>query len=64
EIETRVQQVESRVDTYLSGQMVVPGQDVIVRLSYQVQTLQTALHGAELQNQQLRTRVVEMESRE
>nr|GEW99296.1 hypothetical protein [Tanacetum cinerariifolium] len=39
-------------------------QDVIVRLSYQVQTLQTALHGAELQNQQLRTRVVEMESRE
>nr|GEW86458.1 hypothetical protein [Tanacetum cinerariifolium] len=30
----------------------------------QVQTLQTALHGAELQNQQLRTRVAEMESRE
>ncbi|GJQ99604.1 hypothetical protein Tco_0522589 [Tanacetum coccineum] len=29
----------------------------------QVQTLQTALHGAELQNQQLRTRVTEMESR-
>ncbi|GKC92326.1 hypothetical protein Tco_1157768, partial [Tanacetum coccineum] len=27
-------------------------------------TLQTALHGAELQNQQLRTRVAEMESRE
>nr|GFC58323.1 hypothetical protein [Tanacetum cinerariifolium] len=64
EIETRVQHVESRVDTYLSGQMAVPGQDVIVRLSYQVQTLQTTLHGAELQNQQLRTRVVEMESRE
>ncbi|GKB75941.1 hypothetical protein Tco_0942836 [Tanacetum coccineum] len=30
----------------------------------QVQTLQTALHGAELQNQRLRTRVAEMESRE
>ncbi|GJX98413.1 hypothetical protein Tco_0355432, partial [Tanacetum coccineum] len=27
-------------------------------------TLQTTLHGAELQNQQLRTRVAEMESRE
>nr|GEU51924.1 putative reverse transcriptase domain-containing protein [Tanacetum cinerariifolium] len=30
----------------------------------QVQTLQTALHGAELQNQHLRTKVAEMESRE
>nr|GEV70424.1 reverse transcriptase domain-containing protein [Tanacetum cinerariifolium] len=30
----------------------------------QVQTLQTVLHGAELQNQHLRTRVAEMESRE
>nr|GEZ78864.1 hypothetical protein [Tanacetum cinerariifolium] len=48
EIETKVQQVESRVDTYSSGQMV--------------QTLQTALHGTELQNQQLRTRVAEMET--
>nr|GEV64686.1 hypothetical protein [Tanacetum cinerariifolium] len=55
EIKTRVQQVESRVDTYPSGQMAVPVQDVIVGLSEQVQTLQTALHGAELQNQQLRT---------
>ncbi|GKE10792.1 hypothetical protein Tco_1414343 [Tanacetum coccineum] len=33
-------------------------------LEEQVQTLQTALHGAELQNQQLWTRVAEMESRE
>nr|GEV96745.1 hypothetical protein [Tanacetum cinerariifolium] len=62
EIKTRVQQVESRVDTYPSGQMAVPGQDVIVGLSQQVQTLQTALHGAELQNQQLQTKVAEMES--
>nr|GFA42860.1 hypothetical protein [Tanacetum cinerariifolium] len=62
EIETRVQQVESRVDTYPSGQMAVSGQDVIVGLSQQVQTLQTALHGTELQNQQLQTRVAEMES--
>nr|GEV47239.1 hypothetical protein [Tanacetum cinerariifolium] len=64
ETKTRVQQVESRVDTYLRCQMVVPGQDVIVGLSHQVQTLQTALHGAELQNQQFQTRVAEMESRE
>nr|GEY80002.1 hypothetical protein [Tanacetum cinerariifolium] len=54
EIETRVQQVESRLDTDPSGQMTVPGQNV--------QTLQTALHETELQNQQLRTRVAEMES--
>nr|GFC42965.1 hypothetical protein [Tanacetum cinerariifolium] len=62
EIETRVQQVESRVDTYSSGQLAVPRQDEIFRLSQQVQTLQTALHGTELQNQLLRTRVAEMES--
>nr|GFB54087.1 hypothetical protein [Tanacetum cinerariifolium] len=62
ETETRVQQVESRVDTHPSGQMVVQGQDAIVGLSQQVQTLQTALHETELQNQQLRTRVTEMES--
>nr|GEU33641.1 hypothetical protein [Tanacetum cinerariifolium] len=62
EIETRVQQVESKVDTYSSGQMAVPGQDEIVGLSQQVQTLQMTLHGTELQNQQLWTRVAEMES--
>nr|GEU71489.1 putative reverse transcriptase domain-containing protein [Tanacetum cinerariifolium] len=56
------EQVESRVETYSSGQMAVPGQDEIVGLSQQVQTLQTALHEIELQNQQLRTRVAEMES--
>nr|GEW27606.1 retrovirus-related Pol polyprotein from transposon TNT 1-94 [Tanacetum cinerariifolium] len=50
EIDTKVQQVESRVDTYLSDQVAVLGQDVIIRLSQQVQTLQTALHGVELQN--------------
>nr|GEW66311.1 hypothetical protein [Tanacetum cinerariifolium] len=58
----REQRVESRVDTYSSGQMAVSGQDEIVGLSQQVQTLQMALHGTELQNQQLRTRVAEMES--
>nr|GEW98545.1 hypothetical protein [Tanacetum cinerariifolium] len=62
EIETRVQQVESRANTHLSGQMAVQGQDVIAGSSQQVQTLQTALHETELQNQQLRTRVTEMES--
>nr|GEY42977.1 hypothetical protein [Tanacetum cinerariifolium] len=51
EIETIVQQVESRLDTYPSGQMTVLGQDMIARLSEQVQTLQTALHETELQNQ-------------
>nr|GEV45138.1 hypothetical protein [Tanacetum cinerariifolium] len=35
EIKTRVQQVESRVDTYPGGQMEVPRQDVIVGLSQQ-----------------------------
>nr|GFB01544.1 hypothetical protein [Tanacetum cinerariifolium] len=50
EIETIVQQVESRVDTYPSDYVTGHGQDVIVGLSQQVQTLQTSLHGAELQN--------------
>nr|GEY67555.1 hypothetical protein [Tanacetum cinerariifolium] len=36
----------------------------VTTVEEQVQTLQMALHGAELQNQQLRTRVAEMESRE
>ncbi|GJT23617.1 putative reverse transcriptase domain-containing protein [Tanacetum coccineum] len=36
----------------------------VTTIEEQVQTLQTALHGAELQNQQLRTRVAEIESRE
>nr|GEX80961.1 hypothetical protein [Tanacetum cinerariifolium] len=62
EIETRVQQVESRVDTHPSGQMIVQGQEVIVGSSELLQTLQTALHETELQNQQLRTRVTGMES--
>nr|GFA75236.1 hypothetical protein [Tanacetum cinerariifolium] len=62
EMETIVQQVENRLDTYPSGQMTVSGQDVIVGSSEQVQTLQTALHKTELQNQQLRARVAEMES--
>nr|GFB37360.1 hypothetical protein [Tanacetum cinerariifolium] len=52
----------SRLDTYPSGQMTVPGQDVIAGSSEQVQTLQTALYETELQNQQLRARVAEMES--
>nr|GEU47991.1 hypothetical protein [Tanacetum cinerariifolium] len=56
EIETRVQQVESIVDTHPSGQMAVHGS------SQQVQTLQTALHETELQNQQLWSKVTEMES--
>ncbi|GJS72769.1 hypothetical protein Tco_0705610 [Tanacetum coccineum] len=36
----------------------------VTAMEEQVQTQQTALHGAELQNQQLLTRVAEMESRE
>nr|GFC50552.1 hypothetical protein [Tanacetum cinerariifolium] len=62
EIETRVHQVESRVDTQSSGQMAVQGHDVIVGSSEHVQTLQTALHETKLQNQQLQTRVAELES--
>nr|GEU77365.1 hypothetical protein [Tanacetum cinerariifolium] len=56
------EQVEGRVDPYLSGQMAVQGQEVIVGSSEQVQTLQMVLHEIELQNQQLQTRVTEMES--
>nr|GEY64966.1 putative reverse transcriptase domain-containing protein [Tanacetum cinerariifolium] len=62
ETKTRVQQVESRVDTYSSGQMAVLRHDEIVGLSQQVQTLQMTLYGTKLQNQQFRTRVAEMES--
>nr|GFB15667.1 hypothetical protein [Tanacetum cinerariifolium] len=62
EIKTRVQQVESRVDTQSSGQMAVQGHDVIVGSNEQVQALQTALYETESQNQQLRTRVAELES--
>ncbi|GKC39366.1 hypothetical protein Tco_1051750 [Tanacetum coccineum] len=36
----------------------------VTTMEDQVQTLQAILHGAELQNQQLQTRVAEMESRE
>nr|GEW38224.1 hypothetical protein [Tanacetum cinerariifolium] len=61
-VATVEEQVESKVDTYLSGQMAVPGHDMIVGLSQQVQTLQKAVHEAELQNQLLRNRVAEMES--
>nr|GEV31037.1 putative reverse transcriptase domain-containing protein [Tanacetum cinerariifolium] len=42
EIETRVQQVESRVDTYSSGQIAVPGQDEIVGLNQQEKRLEDA----------------------
>nr|GEX49193.1 hypothetical protein [Tanacetum cinerariifolium] len=56
-------EIRPRVAT-VGEQMAVPGQDEIIGLSQQVQTLQMALHGAELQNQQLRTRVAEMESHE
>nr|GEV72261.1 hypothetical protein [Tanacetum cinerariifolium] len=56
------EQVESRLDTYPSGQMAVQGQEVIIGSSEQVQTLQMALHEIELQNQQLRARVTKMES--
>nr|GFA88443.1 hypothetical protein [Tanacetum cinerariifolium] len=61
-VATMGEHVESQVDTYPSGQMTVSGQDVIAGSSEQVQTLQTALHETELQNQQLRTRVAELES--
>nr|GEU83132.1 hypothetical protein [Tanacetum cinerariifolium] len=67
EIHPRVATMEEHVQVMASQAVqvtVVPRQDVIVGLSQQVQTLQKALHGAELQNQQLRTRVAEMESRE
>nr|GEY74419.1 hypothetical protein [Tanacetum cinerariifolium] len=39
-------------------------EDLMATMEEQVQILQTALHGTELQNQQLRTRVAEIECRE
>ncbi|GKB48658.1 reverse transcriptase domain-containing protein, partial [Tanacetum coccineum] len=60
EIWPRVTTVERHVQVMASQEV----QDVIIGLSQQVQTLQTSLHGAELQNQQLRTRLAEMKSRE
>nr|GEZ60402.1 hypothetical protein [Tanacetum cinerariifolium] len=65
EIHPRVATVGEQVQVMESQTvqvMAVPGQDEIVGLSQRVQTLQTALHGTELQNQQLQTRVAEMES--
>nr|GEV21433.1 putative reverse transcriptase domain-containing protein [Tanacetum cinerariifolium] len=65
EIDPRVAIVGEQVQVMESQAvhvMAVPGHDEIVGLSQQVQTLQTVLHGTELQNQQLRTRVAEMES--
>ncbi|GJZ47975.1 hypothetical protein Tco_0601807 [Tanacetum coccineum] len=62
EIKTKVHQVESIMDTHPSSHVAVQGQDMIVGLSQQVQTLQTSLHGVELQNQQLQTRLAEIES--
>nr|GFC72548.1 hypothetical protein [Tanacetum cinerariifolium] len=41
---------------------VSDSEDVIAGSSQQVQTLHTAMHETELQNQQLQTRVTEMES--
>nr|GFD10336.1 hypothetical protein [Tanacetum cinerariifolium] len=63
EIHPRVATVEVQVHVMESHAVqVVSGIKEIKTRVQQVQTLQTALHGAELQNQQLRTRVVEMES--
>nr|GEZ82074.1 hypothetical protein [Tanacetum cinerariifolium] len=67
EIHSRVATVEEQVyvmESQAVQLIAVPRQDVIVGLSQQIQTLQMTLHGAELQNQQLRTRVAEMDSRE
>nr|GEY64335.1 hypothetical protein [Tanacetum cinerariifolium] len=61
EIHPRVATVREQVQV-MESQAGQVGQDVIVRSSQQVQTLQTAPHETELQNQQLRTRVTEMES--
>ncbi|GKB25379.1 hypothetical protein Tco_0864780 [Tanacetum coccineum] len=58
-------------DEWLMAPVTPPRATVSVSSTYEVgglftatPTLQTARHGAELQNQQLRTRVAEMESRE
>nr|GFC23839.1 hypothetical protein [Tanacetum cinerariifolium] len=50
-------EIHPRVAT-VGEQMTVPGQDVIAGSSEQVQTLQTALHETELQNQQFHMGIV------
>nr|GEW28796.1 hypothetical protein [Tanacetum cinerariifolium] len=63
EIHPRVATVKEQVQVMESQAVqVVSGLKEIETKVQQVQTLQTALHGTELQNQQLRTRVAEMES--
>nr|GEY76034.1 hypothetical protein [Tanacetum cinerariifolium] len=63
EIHPRVATVGEQVQVMKSQavQVVSELKEIETRVQ-QVQTLQTALHGTELQNQQLRTRVAEMES--
>nr|GEX09060.1 RNA-directed DNA polymerase, eukaryota [Tanacetum cinerariifolium] len=62
EIHPRVATVGEQEGDGITDSASVSGQNVIVGSSKQVQTLQTALHEIALQNQQLRTRVAEMES--
>nr|GEX74503.1 hypothetical protein [Tanacetum cinerariifolium] len=63
EIHTRMATVEEQVQVMGSqtGQIMSRLKEIETRVQ-QVQTPQTALHETELQNQQLRTRVTEMES--
>ncbi|GJZ74808.1 hypothetical protein Tco_0639273 [Tanacetum coccineum] len=65
EIWPRVTTVEGQVQVMVSQvvQVVSRLEEIETRVQ-QVQTLHTSLHGAELQNQQLQTRLAEMESRE
>nr|GEW92305.1 reverse transcriptase domain-containing protein [Tanacetum cinerariifolium] len=49
-------------DEWLMDPVTPPRATMTVPSTYEVQTLQTALHETELQNQQLRTRVAELES--
>nr|GEY68246.1 hypothetical protein [Tanacetum cinerariifolium] len=63
EIHPRVATVEEQVQVMETQTVqVVSRLEEIKTIVQQVQTLQTALHETELQNQQLRTRVVEIES--
>nr|GEX89627.1 hypothetical protein [Tanacetum cinerariifolium] len=60
-----MRKIEEVSDAKVGGSIAIEEIHLIVAtVEEQVHTLQTALHGAEFQNQQLRTRVAEMESHE
>nr|GEV17130.1 hypothetical protein [Tanacetum cinerariifolium] len=63
EVEEEMRKMEEVSDAEVADSIAIEEiHPRVATIGEQVQTLQTALHGTKLQNQQLRTRVAEMES--